>query len=1415
MNRQKRHKQARRQSGYQGHSFQQVNGVAPDVARALSLAVEHHQAGRLSEAERIYRNLLRTHPTLPDALHLLGLVAHQTGKQDEALDSVRKALAISPQAPYYNTQGVALRARGELREAAVSFRRALGISPDFAEAHHNLGIVLAEQGSPEESIASFQRALTLNPDYIDAHSNLGLTLTTLGRFEEALPSLRRAAALKPDSAEAHANVGLALMGQGNHADAADALRHALALKPESGEIQCNLGIALRGQGKLNESVEVLRNAAVLRPDLAEVHHNLGVALCETGEQAEAEGYLRRSLALKPDYVEAHNNLGLALRALGKLDESEQSLRRALALKPDYAEAHNNLGCVLRERGQYADAEASFARAVALNPDLTEAYNNLGGALTDRGELGAAEENLRRAVALRPDYGDAHANLGVTLKKQRRLDEAAESLRRAVVLQPLSAEVHNNLGSVLGEQGKTDEAVETLHHALALKPDYADAHSNLGVVLRDQDKLDEALVSFRRALTLKPDYSEGHYNLAVLLEDLDNQDEAMVAYERAIALKADYADAHFGAALARLLQGDLEQGFAEYEWRWRIPAFSGSRPQFIQPDWDGSPLAGRTLLVYAEQGLGDTLQFARYLPLLATQGGHIVLEAQRELVPVLRSLAGDVRVVARGEQLPAFDVHAPLLSLPYLLGTTLETIPGAVPYLQPDPGRVAAWEEELAGLVADRGTLRVGLVWAGNPDHKGDRRRSLPLAALAPLAQLPGVHLLGLQKGPAAVQAEAPAAGLELTNLGPQLADFEDTAGVVQQLDLVITVDTAVAHLAGALGRPVWVLLPFAPDWRWLRGRADSPWYPSARLFRQERFGQWGDVVERVSDALAEFAGQERPPRPVAPTTPPAHRPALPRANGHAAATPTTNGHVASSPIYVSVPLGGATGWGVLGKSLAKELARLHDVRLITDPFTAETLGDELDYYLLKQLAAESALQSVDASVLQGVYGRNMLVNRAHLKGRLNACYAVFEETSIPQTAISSLRRQFEIITVPSAWCRAVLERHGCADVRVVPHGIDSDVFYPSTNDREYFRDRFVVFSGGKMELRKGQDLVIRAFKVLQDRHQDVLLVNSWSNAWEFSLNTMRAAPHIVFNPTSTDHTEMVSQVLTDNGIDLERVITLRSRPNSTMRKVYLNTDVGLFPNRCEGGNNMVMMEYMACGKPAIASYNSGHREIVHSENAVLIRTMGAISIVQDGEEIATWDEPNLDETIEQLEWAYQHRPRLLELGKQAGMDLAKLTWRRTAEQFYELLTTEGSGASPLTPSVSHVTSERPALQMAEVYHQILSQFTVSDDLPSAAVTLLEQIRKSREYAAIADSVAQPLPIDSWLQDDLHFYVFQLNGETGPGNNQIEPPTAVFTMHPDLSEPVSAVVVTPRADGQEAEIRDLRESHQAYTAPLNV
>jgi len=378
-------------------------------------------------------------------------------------------------------------------------------------------------------------------------------------------------------------------------------------------------------------------------------------------------------------------------------------------------------------------------------------------------------------------------------------------------------------------------------------------------------------------------------------------------------------------------------------------------------------------------------------------------------------------------------------------------------------------------------------------------------------------------------------------------------------------------------------------------------------------------------------------------------------------------------LYLAVPTGAFHGWGVCGRYLVKELSALTETSLLTDPFDLGAVGDELDYHLLtaKLLPAEP-LQSVPSPVLQAITNAQLLPYRPGLRGSFNLGYTFFEINLLAARHAGNLRQHFDIIATGSRFCEEVLRSGGLTSVATVLQGVDPALFNASHSEKEYFRDVFVVFSGGKFELRKGQDLVIRAFKALQDKYRDVLLVNSWFNCWPSSVNTMLVSRHISFRPASSDYLTIINQVLDDNGIDRKRVITLLPRPNLMMARIYKNTDVGLFPNRCEGGTNLVLMEYMACGKPAIASLNSGHKDILTGENSIPIRAARPVTIREGETDIALWEEPDLDETIAHLEWAYHHRDRLRPIGARAGQDMTRYSWKRTAGQFYQMLTAGGA-----------------------------------------------------------------------------------------------------------------------------------------------
>lgn len=542
---------------------------------------------------------------------------------------------------------------------------------------------------------------------------------------------------------------------------------------------------------------------------------------------------------------------------GELNQAEAIYRQILQREPRNGRVWFVLGNLCESQRRLAEAVACFRQALEIEPREAQGHFHLANALLQQSEWAEAERAFRRCLELQPGHAEALVNLGFVLSELNRHCEAEACCRQALAVKPEVAEIHHNLANALREQNQLDEAIAHYHQALRLRPDYAKAEVNLGVALIAQGKSGEAIDCLRRGVTLDADFAEAYNSLGAAVSIERRFGEALEHYEHAIQLKPDYTDAHWNRSLIWLLTGDFERGWPAYEWRWRC-ARTGPAPTYSQPCWDGSPLDGRTILLHAEQGLGDTLHFARYAALVAERGGRVVLRCQPPLKSILASCPGIDLLVGYGEPLPQFDVWAALMSLPGLLRTRLETIPAAVPYLSADAELIEHWRRELSPL---RG-FRIGVAWQGSTRHPWDRHRSARLTDLAPLATVPGTHLISLQKGAEASDL----ANTAIRSLGSLVDEaagpFMDTAAIVCNLDLVIAVDTAVAHLAGALGVPTWLALNYSADWRWLLDRDDSPWYPTMRLFRQAALGDWSSVFSPMAEELPKLMARTSLPRPL-------------------------------------------------------------------------------------------------------------------------------------------------------------------------------------------------------------------------------------------------------------------------------------------------------------------------------------------------------------------------------------------------------------------------------------------------------------------------------------------------------------------------------------------------------------------------
>jgi tetratricopeptide (TPR) repeat protein len=562
---------------------------------------------------------------------------------------------------------------------------------------------------------------------------------------------------------------------------------------------------------------------------------------------------QRIFSIYPDNAEAHYNLGVLLHILERFAEAEACYLHALSLHPIYAEAHNNLGNLFQQMERFAEAEACYQRALYIRQEYAEVHYNLGILLQRQERLAESETCYRHALSIRPDYAEAHNNLGNLLQELKRFTESEACYQLALSLRPIYVEAHYNLGNLLQELKRFTEAEACYQRALSLRPDYAKAHNNLGIMLQEVKRFSEAEACYKQALSLRSDYAEVHNNLGVLLKDLKRFAEAEACFQHALSIRPDYVDAKWNLSLLLLLLGKFEEGWPLFEARYglNVKQSSYTTPPVHCHQWLGEDLGGKSIIIWPEQGFGDEIQFIRYLPMLKALGTtQITLVCKSALTPLfLNSAAKYARVLAKPEagQLAYHDFWTRLLSLPLYFKTALDTIPAELPYLATDAGRARRWMERLP----QKG-FKVGLVWKGDAGHKNDDNRSLSgLGSLAPLWSATGVTFISLQKGMGEKEASLPMPGQPILHLGSDIVDFSDTAAIVSQLDLVICVDTAIAHLAGALGKSCWVLLPFiGTDWRWLDNREDSPWYPGVmRLFRQTEINNWDEVVERVSSEL--------------------------------------------------------------------------------------------------------------------------------------------------------------------------------------------------------------------------------------------------------------------------------------------------------------------------------------------------------------------------------------------------------------------------------------------------------------------------------------------------------------------------------------------------------------------------------------
>lgn len=723
---------------------------------------------------------------------------------------------------------------------------------DWKEVFARMATALAQMVSGEhERLLSRHRSASDSTQV--ASIDVALRLHQHGKLEEAAQRCAAILEAQPRHFDALHLLGVIRFRQGRLQDSLDCIRGALKAQPANANALATVGLVLQVSGDAEAALAAYDAALAVRPDDPQSLCNRGVVLNRLGRPEEAIASYQRALAIRPDYREALTNRGNALRDLDRLEEALQSYEQLLALEPGNVEALCNRGAVLKRLNRLEEALANYDEALAIRAGFQRALLGRAGALQDLGRLPEALTCLDQAVEMRPDDPAALYNRGVALASAGRLEDALASYEAALAVSPEHASAHNNRGSVLHELKRYEEALEAYDKALAIRRGEPEALYNRGTVLMKLGRLDAALASLDAALAVQPDNAVALNNRGNVLQGLGRPEEALASYDRALAIQPADGDVLKNRGLTALSIGEFAAGWAGYEHRWDCKDAAPRKLIATYPCWQGQDLNGRTLIIYEEQGLGDTIHFARYLPLFVRLGAEVSFLVRPSMHRLLRTCHPSIRLIDRPPREQVFDFQSALLSLPWAFGTTLETVPADVPYLHPEAALVEKWRQRV-------GTeeLRIGICWQGNPEGSVDVGRSIPLRCFGALAAVPGIRLISLQKTHGLDQLAALPHGMtvevpDALDSGPDA--FVDTASVIANLDLVITSDTAVAHLAGALGRPVWVVLKHSPDWRWMFKRDDSPWYPTARLFRQRQPGDWDEVFARVAAALAERAAR--------------------------------------------------------------------------------------------------------------------------------------------------------------------------------------------------------------------------------------------------------------------------------------------------------------------------------------------------------------------------------------------------------------------------------------------------------------------------------------------------------------------------------------------------------------------------------
>ena len=850
------------------------------VDKALRQAQSHLKAGELAEAESLYKQVLSKFPKNKKAIQghqklKLGITSkgsvnseppqettdelitlYNQGHFEAVLLKIKILIGLYPKAiVLFNLQGASNSALHRYDLAITSYKQAIDVNPNYADAHYNMGNVLGRKNELDAAIECYKQALKINPEYAEAYYNMGLLLQDRWNIGAAIECYKQALKINPEYAEAHYNMGHLLQDRGNIGAAIECYKQALKINPEYAEAHYNMGVALKEKGETVAAIESYEKALQIKPNFAEAYTNMGFALQATGNIEAAIDSFNNVLKINPDYVETYTNIGLLLFNKGDLDAAIKSYKEALKIKPDYAEAYSNIGNVLKDKGELDAAIESYKRAIVIKSDYAEAHYNMGVALKEKGETVAAIESYEHAIMIKPDYAQAYYNMSNALKSKGDLDAAIESYKQAITIKPNYAEAYYNMGLSLQDKGDLDAAIESYKLAIQIKPDYAEAYINMGLVLQNKGDLDESIESYKEAIKIKPNYADAHSNMGVALKEKGETDAAIESYEYAIMIKPDYAQAHLNLSFALLNSGRLKEGLDAREWRWKTAKLVSSQRHFLQPLWDGkTSLLDKKILVWREQGVGDTLVWSSRLSLLASQAGHCILECEEKLIPLLSRSFPNVEVKPedrnRDTERDDFDFHLPIGSLYRHFITEITQNPRPDAFLIPDPVRIKFWKDRLSSLGSGPW---VGISWKSS-SMGGQRWKNFSsISEWSSLLKLPNIAFINLQYADAVdgllqIQNEF---GVKVHNFDDldQYNDLDDVAALSAALDCVVSFGTSVDMITAGVGTSTKCVLRASSDDNNILGR---PVGPLVDIFERNTWEPWSNVLGLIAEDIAKL-----------------------------------------------------------------------------------------------------------------------------------------------------------------------------------------------------------------------------------------------------------------------------------------------------------------------------------------------------------------------------------------------------------------------------------------------------------------------------------------------------------------------------------------------------------------------------------